>query len=404
MHRRRGPEPSRIGRNLSGYVVGKPRVDVVLRRCDLEIEFDRRDRRFQPGETVTGTVHVDVSTDCRCRGLTIARLWATHGMGTPTNGSEERRTLFEGEWEEGHYSYPFSIELPNGPVSYRGDLLNVDWYLVAEADIPWSFDPDDERDFVVEPAYHHIDEPYRTGDPECRHHEAAEERTVGMQGCGKWLVGGTLLMFSGMSCTFSIPLFLMMGDSLVNGLWGMGMVGLGGGIFYAFYALVLRNWLSERKIGSVDIDVDDQTVPAGESVTVEVSIPPESDAHINEITVLLEGKEKVRYRQGTDTKTATREFCEIEETLCDSIDVHLPDGESAQFDHEIAIPDDAPPSFFAYRNKVLWTIRVAIDIEGWPDWSDGIALDVVPPQQSRSVEGELFPEPDPKSEQGQEVW
>ncbi|MCP4500914.1 MAG: hypothetical protein GY822_13215 [Deltaproteobacteria bacterium] len=40
----------------------------------------------------------------------------------------------------------------NGPLTYRGELLNVDWFLKARADIPWALDPKAELVFVVQRA------------------------------------------------------------------------------------------------------------------------------------------------------------------------------------------------------------------------------------------------------------
>ena len=122
-----------------------------MAKCDLAIEFERSDRRYRPGETVSGKVTVQVNAKVQCNGLTVKRLWHTHGKGNYAEGSDSvEEVVFSGEWWPGEtHAYPFAFEVPAAPVSYHGEVLNVDHYVAARADIPWAIDPKAEEDFLL---------------------------------------------------------------------------------------------------------------------------------------------------------------------------------------------------------------------------------------------------------------
>jgi hypothetical protein len=96
----------------------------------------------RPGELIRGQVQVDVDSDCRCDGLSIQVFWRTHGRGDGDEGKGETIQLFQGLWSaEEESAYAFEFEAPKEPATYHGHLINVDWYVVASADIPWGIDP-----------------------------------------------------------------------------------------------------------------------------------------------------------------------------------------------------------------------------------------------------------------------
>lgn len=362
---------------------------MIVSGCELDIELDDPNRTYRAGDELTGRVVVEVDKDCPCRGLSVVCKWNTQGRGTPTSGSARQISLFSGEWTAGErYEYPFSIQLPNGPCSYNGHYLNIVWSVCAEADIPWAFDPDAECDFIVKPADEPSDEPYRTGDPDCRSHRDAEQRAEsGSSVVGKVLLGCFFVPFLVMPLFFMAAAFAATGFSLelipfvAIPLVFLGIIG------FVIYKMFLRNKLAEMQLGDIEIDVDDHTVPAGEETLVNIDIPPESETEINEVSVTLRGQEKVKYRRGTKTRTRRHTLYEEDHVIPESRNVALAEGEAAHFQTTVSVPPDAPPSFYARRNWILWKARVHVDIEGWPDWKQSIPLDVVPEQET-VVEGE----------------
>lgn len=119
-----------------------------MSKCAVKIVLDRPERTYAAGEKVTGRIEVSVSDDCQCQKLTLARLWRTRGRGEDAFGKPEEQILFSGAWRAGqNVSYPFEFAAPIGPLSYNGQLLNVEWYLRAQAALAGALDATADVDF-----------------------------------------------------------------------------------------------------------------------------------------------------------------------------------------------------------------------------------------------------------------
>jgi len=93
---------------------------------------------------------------------------------------------------------------------------------------------------------------------------------------------------------------------------------------------------------------------------------------VKRLKIVLEGQEEATYRQGTDTKTDREVFATIQIVDTD------PSMQMAQGSARVAVPEDAMPSFKADRNKIVWTLKAACEIPGWPDSDDEYEIVVAP--------------------------
>ena len=99
-----------------------------MSKCDLRIEFDRKDRTYSGGETVTGRVFIRVNEAVKSSGIILTHQWRTHGRGNVTSGPKETvelesaRSYSPGEVHE----LSFSLPSPTDPVTYHGTMINVD--------------------------------------------------------------------------------------------------------------------------------------------------------------------------------------------------------------------------------------------------------------------------------------
>jgi hypothetical protein len=90
------------------------------------------------------------------------------------------------------------------------------------------------------------------------------------------------------------------------------------------------------------------------------------------LRIFLEGREEATYRRGTDTVTDREVFAAID--LVDTgNDWEIPRGKAA-----ITIPDDTMHSFAAGNNKIVWEIKVAGEIQRWPDVDQNFPLTIHP--------------------------
>lgn len=355
---------------------------------NLAIAFDDSEPTYQPGDPITGVVRVDPMVERECRELRITCHWKTHGRGTPAEGSHRDHPLFSGPLTPGEpHEYPFEVELPNGPCTYHGHYLNVDWVLCAIAEFADHDDIRVEKDFRVVPGWEVIDRPYQIGHDGDDAPLTATDRT--QPGLGRRSLVGPVAFFSffiGICVVFLVVVFKMMGaadgEDAFHPLMMIPFIAVPA--FMIFVALgtlwrsVLRNRFSAIKLGELEASLDPLYVHAGRSTTLTIAIPESSDVTIREIAVTLRGEEWVRYRQGTNTRVRTDLLHEENHIVPGSRERRLPEGEAADMDYELTIPPEAPPTFRAHHNEVRWLVEVHVDIAGWPDWKHTLHLDVYP--------------------------
>ncbi len=349
-------------------------------RCTLNIVFDRPDKRYHPGDQVTGHVEVEVNRDCACRGLNITVGWRTHGRGNSTRGSEQSGVLFTGEWTAGEiHRYPFMVTLPNGPYTYRGHLLNIDWFAQARADIPWSLDPRTTEDFLLTPLPDAPSlEPYHTHDPLGPDRSPEKRQKVANGG----LVAGIILFSFLLVLGVPLAIILIVGDLARDDLYimaGIGSVFVFIGLLITVFAL--RNRIAEKRLGSLTVDLPRRTVPIGEWLELAINIPQESHAHINQISAILVGREVVVSGSGTNRTTHTHTLHQDEHYYPEAENRVLKKGQSLSLRHRFPIPLMAPPSFHASDNDLEWKVEVHVDIDRWPDWRQEFHFEGIPSQQ-----------------------
>ena len=124
-----------------------------MSRCDITIEFDRANRTYLGGETVSGEVHIMVNKDTTSDGIVLENMWKTHGYGNSDGANLElqelaKRTQLKAGQE---MSFPFSFTAALGPTTYHGHHINLDHYVTAYIDVPWALDPKVTEDYLLLP-------------------------------------------------------------------------------------------------------------------------------------------------------------------------------------------------------------------------------------------------------------
>jgi hypothetical protein len=348
-----------------------------MSKCEIWIELNRSDRRYKPGETVEAIVHVKVDEDCDCKGLGLRRFWRTHGKGNRDRGPIEEVTLFEGEWSAGEYHrYSHTFPAPDGPFSYHGQYVNVDWYLSARADLPWALDPRAEEEFLVEPGP--TTGSATLGDPKSDLLLLDTARLSGLSLALVLLFGGPFLTIGAVFLTLGVfRLVNGPGHEAVPFMFMGGMFSLFGGLLLTF---AFTQYLAGRKVGSIEAQLRPRVVHPGESVEVSLRLMPPGRLELNAITAALVGEEVAVSGSGTSRQTFRHPIHEEEQALAVPVGVtgsHA--GSYLDLQTRFTLPDPAPPTFCAGDNRVHWKIQFRVDIPRWPDWVEEQALVVVPP-------------------------
>ncbi|MGH8048802.1 MAG: DUF3592 domain-containing protein [Chthoniobacterales bacterium] len=98
---------------------------------------------------------------------------------------------------------------------------------------------------------------------------------------------------------------------------------------------------------------------------------------ISKFWIYLEGREEATYRQGSSTATDKSVFARLPIVAISSSWMEMLRG-----DGTIKIPADAPPTFHASNNKIVWEIKVRGEIGYWPDVTQEYEIPVV--QETKS--------------------
>ena len=353
-----------------------------MSKCDLDIRLEDPNRVYRGGETLRGELLVRVDKTCPCKNLTIAMEWRTEGMGDRTSGNTVVRELFKGEWESpGERRYPFDFQLPAGPASYSGEVLKVDWYLMAHADIPWSIDPKAEAKFLLAPG--------ETGDyscgptykpPEEVSRETAQFKKLGVVVSGLFALIGLAVVFSA-----------VMGAYGEKAMW---FVLLFGGIFFllgggAFLVLLLKN-IAQKKVGVPEVRITPLRVRRGTSLSISIRLSPRGFVALNGVSAELEAHEAVTATvrasgssdrssgRGESEEFSSRKKVFTQKTTLDSGPRQIGPGETVDLEGTIEVPQNAAPTFAAESNELQWAVEVHIDLGGWADWKQEYPISVFP--------------------------
>jgi hypothetical protein len=106
---------------------------------------------------------------------------------------------------------------------------------------------------------------------------------------------------------------------------------------------------------------------------------------INSAKVILECRERVTFRRGTDTVTVHETV--FEQEIAEVRDTAARDG-MPLIDAEFKIPTDAPHSWMASNNSIEWRLRLVMDIPGKPDLDERYQFRVLP----REIDPSQLPE------------
>ena len=320
---------------------------------------------FKPGEPVRGHDEVMVNADCTTKALTLSRQWRTHGRGNTAKGKALDIVLYQGEWTTGMPGrYPFEFPAPDGPLTYRGHYLNVDWYLTARADIPWAFDPKDEKELLLVPGEGAA---FDAGPSfEKTYSEKARSSSEGCSTAAGVIFG---LVFGGGGIgALLLGIYLMTAtrDTETGAIFaavGAVFALLGLAIVFA----TLKRTVAERKLGKPQVVVEPQQLKRGGTVKVSIAMMPAANVELDAITVRLRGREIVASGHGTKRTTHTHVLHDSSQPV-DTGMVSLSPGSIVHLEGKVGIPDDAALTFCAPDNETKWEIDLRIGIRGWPDW------------------------------------
>lgn len=327
-----------------------------MAKLELNVALDHYRVRYAPGDVISGQVHVRPNAAVQCNGLKVALQWFTHGKGNRQNGDMDAENLFIGQWQMGQaLSYPFRLDVPAWPRGYAGELLNIGFRVHATADIPWAIDPQAEQivDIVHEaPRGMHIS-----------WNEAKHDASRSKGGC--LAASATLLVVAlvfGLLGLSESDLFGLAFTCLLVGLIGVGTS--------------LSKYLADRRLGRVAIAIQQRSQGGYRDPqrpdTLHVSLQQaRADAETTGATAALDIREQVVRGSGTNKTTHTHPLYHRA--------VDLTRTAPGRYEGDVELPlANLPPSFYATDNKIIWELKLEIDVPGAAHWEEIVKLTARP--------------------------
>ena len=374
------PAAARVRKPADGTTDATPPAGDDEATVALRITLADADRVYAPGEVVRGSFTVYAARDTHCRALTLTRRWKTHGDCDPAAGDQVSQVLFSGAWQAGEEAtYPFAVALPGGPFTYHGHRLNLDWFLEVSADLGAG------RFVTAETPVLLAAEASGT----VRRHRPVVAPSAGAFKPSSDMRDSLRLAAAVIGFLWGIIL-LGLAAILVGVRYGVPAEALGLGLTGAVGALgvlfrVVRRGMAGRRLGAVDVMLEGQTyslgtvrtAAPGEELVCTVSFRPRGDVRLERIVARLEAQEEV-VTVGSDGKQATlRATVHAHEAVSTPMrDVAR--GEEVRETVRLPIPADAPYTFTAGQDRLVWTLSLRIEVPGWPDWFHQSAVMVRP--------------------------
>ncbi len=147
-----------------------------------------------------------------------------------------------------------------------------------------------------------------------------------------------------------------------------------GGIALIF--LFFRQLLITTGVGATRVEISAHPLHPGQQCRLLVS--QSGRLRVNSLDVLLVCQEEATYRQGTNTRTETREVHSQNVFRQEGFEVRP--GVPFESECELIVPAEAMHSFKADHNEIQWRVVVKGDVAGWPDYRRSFPVIVHPGQ------------------------
>ncbi len=297
------------------------------------------------GDRVPVTVWVWCHQPLACRTVMLEHFWRVDGEGASDVEvlSQQDHHIEAGGLPAGQYmSFSFQVDIPPYPVSYRGHAINLAHYLKVSLVVPRGHDITSGCQLAVYPGAPIENE--------------ADDELGGRAGHRTHEPGRGSLWAGGLTVAAGVALFFygLHEESPAAGLMGIG-AGLIGVVMF-FVGLHVR--LTRVLLGGrVDIIPVSWHVHPGAGMPVRVRFVPVVPLRLNAVTLRLKGH-KTFHSGGEDHYPREDEIHASDENLATKRWVSR--NEAVEFETDISIPEDAPPSFEVEHNSVNWTLSLEI--------------------------------------------
>ena len=136
----------------------------------------------------------------------------------------------------------------------------------------------------------------------------------------------------------------------------------------------IRKMLATAGIGPTLVEISEHPLIPGGQYSVFVS--QSGRLTVNSLRISLVCEEAATYRQGTNTRTETREVSRQELFCRESFEIQS--GLPLEIGFGLNLPEGAMHSFSSDHNEIDWTLAVEADMAGWPPYKRAFPVIIRP--------------------------
>jgi hypothetical protein len=327
----------------------------------MSVHLDHPAAPVEAGRDVRGHVDLTSDTGVEVRRVTLEVSWRTEGSGNPASGTTAELDLLpvptrlrRGETRQ----IRFAFEAPPGPLTYDGKHLRVVNFLRASADIPWARDPSADRVYVLRPSRDQVSG-FQGPMLQLSEIPAGPARVRARPKPSELALAGGLLVFGIAAVLAAVT------AGLAPRLLAM-IAAAGAVVGIAAVAVPFRSRIAERRLGRVELVLDQAVVVPGDTIRVALSFQPRADLRIQQVAAALRGREQVVRGGGKTQSVHQHRFVHAEAALAGAMTARR--GERVALWAPMDVAPGCPCSFRARSNRLDWEVEVRVCIAGWPDW------------------------------------
>lgn len=342
----------------------------------IELQLDKNS--FAGGEVVHGSVIISAAEKSSCQMLTVAIGWETRGKGIVESWYSEPLKINCGETSTAGGRYAFSLQVPNGPLSYGGTILSVGWFVKAHADL--KLHPDLSAKVPITVSAIKPGEPYIYGlgwntggvspgnvplrfSPDEKGMATRDFNYRNFQYLYKWLAVGIVLFIVGLLGGNKVPKL----DPLWTLLLIAGVLVIVSGVYGLFVRKNIRSW---------QITSPSHIQQGSAALPVSISMTAARQTRLTRIEARVRCQEHTR---SDGNRPFSRDHVIYEgEYLVIAQDRQLMPDAPETFRADLTLPAKAVSSFHTAYNSIDWRFTIRLTIPESPTIEEDVPFLMMP--------------------------
>ena len=140
---------------------------------------------------------------------------------------------------------------------------------------------------------------------------------------------------------------------------------------------VIRRAMVKSKLGDPEVKISPNPACSGDAIRILARVVPKKAVKLGTLSAELMGQEKVVSGSGKHARHYTHKI-HVMQVPFGFGGREVQGGEPIMLDATLQLPPGAPLTFAAPSNTVEWTVKLQIELLGWPDWEKTYPLTVRP--------------------------